>query len=260
MLEVNHLSVSYGKKEIIRDVSFSAAPHELVGILGANGSGKTTLLKSLCGIRSSRGEIRLCGQDIRGLSPRQMAKRSRYIPQRSGIGIDLPVLDVVLMGYNPRLGVLEYPTPEMKQAAMETLERVGIAELADCNFQTLSEGQKQLCILARTLLPEAGVLFLDEPESALDFSGRYKMLRLVRSWIREREGCALVTLHDPQLALNVCDRLLLLQDGKIIGSLSPAKDSPARMEEKLSQVFGSLSIHACTDRSGKSQYVLLKED
>lgn len=260
MLEVKNLCAGYGKKEILHQISFSVQAHEIVGILGANGSGKTTLLKALCAIQPSQGEIRLLGQDIRTLSARQIAKLSRYIPQRSGISIDISVLDVVLMGFNPQLGLLEAPTPAMRSAAIAALERVGMQERVNHNFQVLSEGQKQLCILARTMLLQRGILFLDEPESALDFSGRYRILELVRQWMSEREGSALVTLHDPQLALNHCDRLVLLKDGCLFTSLSPKVDSPALMEEKLSQVFGPLSICQCVTRNKQRQLVILKEE
>lgn len=260
LLEVEGLCAGYGQKQILKEISFRVESHTLVGILGANGSGKTTLLKALCGTLPSRGEIRLMGRDARRLSPREMAKCSRYIPQRSGIAIDLSVLDVVLMGFNPQLGLLEYPNAAMRAQAMEALRRVGLAERAAANFQTLSEGQKQLCILARTMLLEQGLLLLDEPESALDFSGRYKMLSLVRSWLTEREGAGLVTLHDPQLALNTCDRLLVVREGKLYACLCPQEDSIQRMEEVLCQVFGSLSIHRCIGRNGKPQFVLLREE
>lgn len=260
MLDVKNLNAGYGRKLILKDLSFHLEPHALVGILGANGSGKTTLLKALCGITPSDGEIRIQGQDARSLSPREFARLCSYIPQRTGISIDLPVMDVVLMGFNPHLRLLEYPGQEMKAAASETLLRAGLADRADSNFQALSEGQKQLCILARAMLCKAGVLLLDEPESALDFSGRYRILALVRRWLAEQEGAALVTLHDPQLALNTCDQLLLIQDGVIRDTLSPQTDPTADMEEKLSGVFGSLSIHKCIRRDGKPQFVMLKED
>lgn len=260
MLDVRKLSAGYGSARILTELSFQIPSHSLVGILGINGSGKSTLLKALCGILPSSGEIRLCGQNIRRLSPREMAKLSRYIPQRSGISIDISVLDVVLMGFNPELGLLEYPNASMKEAAMEALRAVGLESKSRSNFQTLSEGQKQLCILARTLLLKKGVLFLDEPESALDFSGRYRILKLVRKWLTDNDGSAVVTLHDPQLALNTCDRLLLLQGGTLTGSLTPAEDSPEEMAEKLSRLFGPLSVQRCRTRDGCSQFVLLNEE
>lgn len=260
MLDVQDLRAGYGSAEILKGVSFRLEAHTLTGILGVNGSGKTTLLKALCGITPSTGRIQLCGRDAGGLSARERAKLSRYIPQRTGISIDISVLDVALMGFNPSLGLLEQPNAAMRSAAEEALARVGLADRMGSNFLTLSEGQKQLCILARTLLLEKGVLFLDEPESALDFSGRYRILEIVRQWLKEREGSALVTLHDPQLALNTCDRLLLLRGGVLAAELMPGSASVEEMEEKLSGLFGDLSVHTCVSRSGAARYVLVKEE
>lgn len=260
LLEVNALHAGYGTDEILKGISFRVESGSLTGILGINGCGKSTLMKAVCAIIPSQGEIRLLGQDARKLSSRQMAKISRYIPQRTGITLDISVLDVVLMGFNPQLGLLEYPGKAMREAALDALRSVGLAHRANQNFQTLSEGQKQLCLLSRAMLLERGLLLLDEPESALDFSGRYKMLQLIRQWVTQRESGALVTLHDPQLAINTCDTLLLLQDGQLSGTLHPAEDAPEVMEKHLSRIYGSLSIHRCTTRSGKPQLVLLKEE
>lgn len=258
MLEVEHLFAGYGKTEILHDINFRIEKGEAVGLLGSNGCGKTTLLKTLCGIHKGSGEILLGGQNLRTLSPRAIAQKSRYIPQKSGIGIDISVLDVVLMGFNPMLGLLEYPDAAMKQKAVEALQNVGLAGRIEDNFQSLSEGQKQLCILARTTLLENGLLFLDEPESALDFSGRYKMMQLIRDWISKTDSSALVSLHDPQLALNTCDRLILLKNGCIMDSIRPHQTPTDALERALSDVFGSLSVQTCTDKSGQAQYVLLK--
>lgn len=260
LLDVQSLTAGYSRKQILNGLSFQIQAHTLVGILGANGSGKTTLLKALCGILPSTGQILLAGDNVCKLSPKALAKRSRYIPQRTGIQIDISVLDVVLMGFNPHLGLLESPTAAMRRAAMDALAQVGLADRSAANFLTLSEGQKQLCLLARAMLPEEGILFLDEPESALDFSGRYHALRLVRHWTQAHEGAALVTLHDPQLALNTCDRLLLLSDGRLLTTLTPAATPPQQLEDALSTLFGPLSIRTCTTRDGKDHFVLLKEE
>lgn len=260
MLDVTGLHSGYGSTEIISGLSFQIKDGSLTGILGVNGSGKSTLLKTLCGGLPYRGKILLLGQDVKKCSSRDRARFSRYIPQRSGIALDITVLDVVLMGFNPLLGLLESPTSAMQQQAQETLDAVGIGSLSKTNFQTLSEGQKQLCILARAMLLEKGVLFLDEPESALDFSGRYKMLGLLRRWLNGENRAALVTLHDPQLALNTCDTLLLLQDGTLKGTLHPGSDSLEDLEMQLTCLYGNLSIHRCITRNGKQQYVLLKEE
>ena len=112
------------------------------------------------------------------------------------------------MGFNPQLGLLERPSAAMQAKAREALRQVGLEDRADENYQHLSEGQKQLCILARTLAVDARLLLLDEPESALDFQHRHRLLALLRGWAGAGRRAALVALHDPALALNGCDGLL----------------------------------------------------
>ena len=257
ILEVRQLTAGYGGKKVLQGVSFSLMPGELVGILGENGSGKTTLLKSICGIVPHGGKCLVGGMDSRSLSPRALARQVSFIPQQSGISIDLSALDVVLMGFNPRLGLLEYPSEDMKQQARRALREVGLAGREEENYQTLSQGQRQLCMLARTLVSQARLLLLDEPESALDFGGRYRMLTQLRRCLGGHCG-ALVTLHDPQLALNCCDRLLLLGGGKLLGEICPKQDSLESVEEKLIGLYGGLTLIRAENRQGLRQLVLLK--
>lgn len=257
ILEVKALSAGYGKKTILHDVSFSLEPGTMTGLLGSNGSGKTTLLKSLCGLLPHTGQVTLQGMPLKQLSPRALARRCSLICQRSGISIDISALDVVLMGFNARLGLLEYPGKQMKESARQALEAVGLGGMEEQNYQTLSEGQKQLCILARTLVGEAALLMMDEPESALDFFGRYQMLGQVKQFLGA-DRAALVTLHDPQLALNCCDRLLLLRDGCLLDALEPQRDSLEDMERKLSLVYGDLTLLRVNSKDGKPQLVLVR--
>ena len=256
---VQHLSASYGSKQILEDLSFSLPAGTLTGILGANGSGKTTLLKSICGILPHDGTCLLEDVPLESLSPRKLARLCSYIPQRSGISIDISTLDVVLMGFNPHLGLLERPTAEMRLSARRMLERVGLAGREEDNYLTLSEGQKQLCILARTLAAEAQLLLLDEPESALDFRHRYRMLEILKNWVLENRRSAVVTLHDPALALECCDRLVLLKDRQVLGILHPASDPLPEMEMTLSRIYGTISLIKCPDRTGREHLVMLKE-
>lgn len=256
-LEVRNLRAGYGKIRIVRELSFTLDAGQLLGILGPNGSGKTTLLKSFCGIIPSEGECILEGVNLTALSPKALAQRCSYIPQRSGIGLDISALDVVLTGFNPRLGLLEYPNAAMRERAKQALETAGLAGMEEKNYQTMSEGQKQLCILARTMVSDAGLLLLDEPESALDFGGRYRMLRQVRSWMGTRRA-AIVTLHDPQLALNCCDELLLMDAGQKTAVLHPASDSMEVMEERLAALYGPLTLTRVKNRDGIGQLVMVK--
>ena len=257
MIRLENLTAGYGGRTVVKEISFELEAGELLGILGANGSGKTTLLESICGNLPHEGCCLLDGTALEGLPPRQLARRCGYIPQRSGIGIDIPVLDVVLMGFNPWLGLLEYPGKAMKERARELLERVGLGGREQENYQTLSQGQKQLCVFARTLAADSNLLLLDEPESALDFAFRYQMLGLLRDWLKQGRRGAVVTLHDPVLALNTCDRLLLLRNGENAGILCPARDTPEEMEQALVRIYGPVTLTSCRDRRGREQLVLL---
>ena len=259
MLQVHDLRAGYGKLPILEHVSFEIGAGELVGVLGANGCGKTTLLKAICGILSHEGECLLDNARLEGLPPRRIAALCSYIPQRSGLEIDTSVLDVVLMGFNPRLGLLEYPNVQMKEEARAALVTVGLGGREEENYLSLSEGQKQLCILARTLVSQGRLLLLDEPESALDFRYRDRMLSLLRTWVAEGERAALVTLHDPGLALRYCDRLLLLDGGGVRSMISPATDDLAKMETALSVIYGEVNLQRCRDRGGRERLVMLKE-
>ena len=258
--EINELSVGYGKKTVLKNISFSVPKGTLNGIIGANGCGKTTALKAVCGILPHGGVCTLDGISFENLSPRGIAKMCSYIPQRSGISIEMSAHDVVLMGFNPKLGLLEHPSGEMKKRASEALLAVGLGEKENDDFLTLSEGQKQLCILARTLVSDAKLLLLDEPESALDFRFRYQMLNILKKWISEADKTALVTLHDGNLAMNFCDRLFVIANGGLAGVISPRTDSVERMEELLSEIYGNIALTKCRDRRGNEHWVILNED
>ncbi len=256
---VSNLSASYGSIPVLHPLSFDLQQGCMMGVLGANGSGKTTLLKSICGILPHKGVCTLEGTVLERLSPKELAARCSYIPQRSGISIDISVLDVVLMGCNPRLKLLERPDHSMKRAAMQALSLTGLSGKEHLNYQHLSEGQKQLCILARTLVSGGQLFLMDEPESALDLHFRFAMLCLLRRQIECQKRAAIVTLHDPSLALNTCHRLLVLSEGQAAAILSPSSDSLETMEHWLSSIYGPVCLRRVRDHKGQTHLVMLKE-
>ena len=257
--EVRQLSAGYGAKPVVRDVSFSLQPGTITGILGSNGSGKSTLLKAICGILPHEGSCVLQGRPLEGLPPRELARLCRYVPQRSGVSIDISVLDVVLMGFNPRLSLLERPGGAMRQEARQALAWVGLGGREEDNYQKLSEGQKQLCILARTLAAGGSLLLLDEPESALDVPHRWRTMDILRRWTAGEQRAGLTALHDPGLALNCCDQLVLLKEGRICGLLRPGEDALTDLERSLEQIYGTITLTSCRDRTGRERFVMLKE-
>ena len=259
ILKIEHLRAGYGRRLVLKDVSFGVEAGMLTALLGANGCGKTTLLKVLCRQLTYTGGCVLAGKPLEDFSRRALARQVSYIPQRSGIGISLPVLEVVLMGFNPVLGVLQYPSQAQKQRAYEALKTVGLEDYAEEDYQRLSEGQKQLCILARTAVEDASLLLLDEPESALDFFHRHQMMRMLSGLATGSGKAGLVTHHDPALALEYCQRLVLLKDGVCLSVLHPATDSVSHMEQALSEIYGPVRLKRIEDM-GTPRLVMLPDE
>ncbi len=260
ILKVEGLTASYGNRNILNNVAFSLEEGKLTALLGVNGVGKTMLMKCLAQRLPHAGSCWLETQCLEQLSVRELAKRISYIPQRSGLRISLPVLDVVLMGYNPWLALLQYPSQQQKQQALKALETVGLSEVAEQDYQTLSEGQKQLVYLARTLIEQSKLLLLDEPDSALDFQNRHQILQQLRTLVEEEQKAALLCLHDPQLALQFCQKLLLLKDGIVFAELDVEHDAVESIETALRQLYGSVLLLEHRSKQGKRQLLLLWED
>ena len=255
---VQDLTVRYGTAAVLQGVSFSVpVSGQLIGLLGVNGSGKTTLLKAAAGLLPHTGQCLLDGVPLESLSTRRLAQTVSYIPQQSGISVSLSAREVVLMGFNPRLGVLQSPTAAMRAAADEALRTVGLADKAGQDYLTLSGGEKQLCILARTIAEDAPLLLLDEPDSALDLANRSRMTALLAQLVHTGGKTALVCLHDPALALDSCDILVVLQGGGVAAVLHPKTDPPAVLQAALAAVYGPLELLPVTDCRGRRRLALL---
>lgn len=258
-LEVEKVCAGYGEKEIIHDISFSIEPHTLTALIGPNGCGKTTLLKSIVNLLDYEGKCTLLGEDLSDMSVRGLARKISYIPQRSGIHISMSVLEVVLMGFNPVLKLLQRPNVKQRKKAQEALRAVGMAEYGNEDFLTLSEGQKQLVLLARTMIEDTRLLILDEPDSALDFQNKHRIMRLLSQIVNTEEKAGILCLHDPAVALEFCQQLVIIKDGRCVQILHPETDSLEVMADALRKVYGNVSLGRCTDKNGKQHLVLLWE-
>ena len=260
VLSVNALSAGYGKKEIIHNISFSLDPGSLTCLIGKNGCGKTTLMKSVVNQIKHAGTCFLNGENLEYFGVRALAREVSYIPQKSGLGISLPVLDVVLMGYNPVLKLLERPSKKQVELAREALAAVGLIEAEKQDFQTLSEGQKQLVLLARTMIEDTKLLLLDEPDSALDFQNRYMILKELKKMVQEGGKAGLLCLHDPVLAMEFCDQLILMKDGVCVQVLHPQTDQIEDMEAAFQEIYQDVSLEAYQDKNGKRHIAMLWEE
>ncbi|MEE3331898.1 MAG: ABC transporter ATP-binding protein [Myxococcota bacterium] len=235
-LELRGVGVSLGEHPILRDVNFSIATGEVVGLLGRNGAGKTTLLRAIsAALPLLRGEIRLVGKLVGSISRRELARQVAVVPQDLHVPFPFSVAELVLMGRAPHQKLLGFETAQDVEHARSALERLGIDHLADRSCNELSGGERQLVLLARALVQKPSLLLLDEPTAFLDLHHRTMVLRLVRE-LADDQGCAvLVVSHDVTLAARACDRLLLLHYGAIDRDGPPVDVVDT---ESLQRVFG----------------------
>ena len=243
LLKVEGVSTGYMHREIVHNAALSVAPGEFCALLGLNGCGKTTLMKAICGLLPvHHGKCMVNGVDCTKDNERQRALKMSYIPQRGSLITGKTVLEVVLMGFNARLHLLDSPGKAHREKAMAALERLGMAHLAGQDYATLSEGQKQVIILARTMVQDTPVMLMDEPDSALDFVNRNLVLGKIREVIHTQNRAGLITLHDPNFALAYCDSLILLQKGHILRRIELKTATREQIQEALSQIYGPIRI------------------
>ena len=243
LLKIENVRCGYQHKEIVHNASLSVAPGEFCALLGLNGCGKTTLMKAICGLLPvHQGKCLVDGVDCTRDNERQRALKMSYIPQRGSMITGKTVLEVVLMGFNARLHLLDSPGKAHREKAMEALARLGMDHLAQRDYATLSEGQKQIIILARTMVQDTPVMLMDEPDSALDFVNRNLVLGKIREVLHGQNRAGLITLHDPNFALAYCDSVILMHEGKIIQRLTLKDATRAEIQDALSKIYGSIQI------------------
>ncbi len=242
-LSVERLRCGYRDRTVVRDATFSVAEGEFCALLGLNGCGKTTLIRTICGAIPPQGGVcRVDGEDCTAMDERQRALRISYIPQRGSLIVGRTVMDVVLMGHNVHLGLLDSPGRAHRRSAEEALALLGLEGFGDRDYGRLSEGQKQLAILARALVQDAPVMVMDEPDSALDFVNRHMVLSKICQILRGQGRAGLISLHDPNFALTYCDRLVLMRGGEIWGELSPRTASVQELTASLSEIYGDVQV------------------
>ncbi|WP_353095483.1 ABC transporter ATP-binding protein [Tissierella praeacuta] len=243
LMKVENIKASYDKELIVDDINLTIKRNEFTALLGLNGTGKTTLLKVICGLlKPKSGKCLIHGTDIYEFSEKKRAKHISFMPQRHSIVYDTKVLDVVLMGITPYLGVFESPTKEHRKIAYNMLEKVGMEKFAEENFLQLSEGQKQLIIITRNLMQNSEIMLFDEPDSALDFNNRHMVLSKIKQVIKCENKSGLITLHDPNMALNYCDKIIILNDKKKLADFYTADVDSKFITEVFTKIYGKIEV------------------
>ena len=211
-LEVNDLTVAFDDKPVLWDIDLEVPPGVLMAIVGPNGAGKSTLKRTILGLKKpAAGSALIFGKEVK-----KQSKLIGYVPQRSTVDWDFPtsVGDTVLMGAYGQMGWVRRPQLRHKRMAMEALEKVGISDLAGPQISEFSGGQQQRVFLARALIQNAGIYFIDEPFQGVDATTEIAIVEVLRSL--QREGKTVVVVHhDLQTVNEYFDWLTLLNQHKI---------------------------------------------
>jgi len=232
VLDIHHLNFSYPDRPVLRDISFSAVPGEILVILGPNGAGKTTLLKNLNRILTPEsGEVRVADKPISAMGVRQIARHMAYVAQAPEGG-RVTVFDTVLMGRIPHLGFR--PSKRDLEKTDAVMTRLGLSDMALKTLDRLSGGERQKVSIARALVQETPILLLDEPTAALDLKNQTDILGLIRHIALDHDMAVIMTMHDINAALQYADQYLCLKDGRILGTGSIETISP----DLIQKVYG----------------------
>ncbi len=242
LLEARGIEVEIGGKSVLDGVSIEVGAGEIVGLVGPNGAGKSTLLRAATGLLPLRnGRIRVGGDALDALARRELARRVAVVQQLPEAPSTLRVRQLALLGRHPHLGLFARESARDLSIVEGALRQAGCLELAGRTLGTLSGGERRRAFIARALAQQTPLLLLDEPTANLDAGAQHDVLELVSELAGRGTGVLLV-VHDLTLAIAYCDRLALLDRGRVVAEGAPAE---VITSEIVRRVYGeSVSVVA----------------
>lgn len=250
LLSASDLAIGHGGRTLIAGIGLSLDAGRVLCLLGPNGAGKTTLFRTLLGlIPPIRGRILLGGKDLSRLSRPLVAARLAHVPQSLATPFAFTAADIVLMGAAAGLGPFARPGRTERDRAMDAMDRLGIAGLAETGIDRLSGGQRQLVLIARALAQQAGAIVMDEPTASLDFANRRHVGRAIRQLAAAGTGIVLSS-HDPDQAAALADHVLLLNRS---GPLAAGPVRDIMTAANLSRLYG-VPVRRQTGEDGRLHF------
>ncbi|NKB71671.1 MAG: heme ABC transporter ATP-binding protein [Candidatus Latescibacteria bacterium] len=238
LIQLDKLTVGYHRQPpVLKQVDLAVESGQFIGLIGPNGCGKSTLIRSMAGVLPpQQGTIRLHGQPIDQLGRRQIARQIAVVPQESGVRFAFSVEQTVAMGRHPYLGRWQQPGVADKQAVQEALGQTHTQQLAQRSILALSGGERQRVGIARALAQSPQLLLLDEPTSHLDINHQVEIFELLRHLNRQQGLSIVCATHDLGYAARYCQRLVLLDQGKIVAEGPPEQVLTAAAIEQVYHV------------------------
>jgi iron complex transport system ATP-binding protein len=254
LIQIKNLSFAYEEhNNILDDISIDINEGEFVGIIGPNGAGKSTLIKIIAGLlQSNQAKITLNGTHISDYKPKQLAQILGYVPQKVEIPFSFTVHQVVEMGRFPYLQGIFHQDVDTGQEVDKAMQRMDLIEMQNRSFSTLSGGEQQRAIISSVLAQQARLMILDEPTSALDLKHQQGIYRILKRLADEEGKTIVIVTHDINLAAQFCERLILMDKGKIIADGPPDQVLQFQL---IQQVYG-VKVYIDVNPLTKSLYIL----
>lgn len=236
MLEIKEVRCGYDNKEIVKGVSFSVKRGNNLCIVGPNGCGKSTLLKSIANLLEYKGNIKLDSKEISKLNRKDLAKNVALMTQASNIYFPYTVYETVALGRYAHLkGVFSRINKEDDEIIIKSITNVGLIDIKDKLISELSGGQLQRVYLARAFAQDPDVILLDEPTNHLDLKYQIEILDYLNKWTKENNKIVVAVLHDLNLVQTFGEKVVMMNNGKIISSGTPKE---VLNREILKEVYG----------------------
>lgn len=213
MIELKHIQVSYGKREILHDIDAAIAPGRITAVMGPNGCGKTTLLRCIGGLlEPTSGSVGIDGQEVGSYSARALAQKVAFVRQQAQTDFEFSAFETVLMGRNPYQHHLQNESQKDWDIVEQCMKQTNTWHLRLAKPAEMSGGEMQRVMIARALAQQTPVLLMDEPVSNLDIAHQLEIMRLLRT----TDKTVVIVIHDLNLALQFCDDLMLIHNGVLL--------------------------------------------
>ncbi|HZJ82949.1 MAG TPA: ABC transporter ATP-binding protein [Clostridia bacterium] len=252
-IEIKDLSWGVGDIEILKNISLEIEKNRFIGIIGPNGSGKTTLLRNISSwFKPNINTVLVDGEDVLSFNSRELSRKMAFVTQSTSIEFEFTAMDVVLMGRSPYIPRFGNEGTEDIEIVHRVMKLTQTGHLKDRNVTNLSGGELQRVMIARALVQDTNVLLLDEPISNLDINHQIQIMDLVKEYQYEKNLTVVTVLHDLNIAAQYCDKLILLDEGKIFCSDEPEK---VLTRDNIKRVYGA-DVHIMENPLNGSPFVI----
>ena len=233
VIKTDALSYSIDNRQILNEISINVTEGKTVGIIGPNGSGKTTFLKHIYrALPAPKKKVFVDDMSIDDISYKETARKLAVLKQENGREFDFNVFEMVLLGRAPYHNYFEDYNNEDKQVALKALTQVGMTDMLEKSFNTLSGGEKQRVLMARAIAQETDIFIMDEPTNHLDVHYQWSIMEL----ISEMQKTVLGVFHELNLASRFCDYLYVLENGQVVARGEPLKIITQELMEDVFKV------------------------